>query len=95
MGSLEEMYSCLSDVKGLKAIIINNVSTRMAMDAGAKIRSSISLDKIAETVAVKIEVRIAWLIIQFRRKQSCFAVKLELEQQRECQRCLLPVFLKN
>ena len=50
MGSLEEMYSCLSDVKGLKAIIINNVSTRMAMDAGAKIRSSISLDKIAETV---------------------------------------------
>ena len=32
----ENVASCLSDVKGLKAIIINNVSTRMAMDAGAK-----------------------------------------------------------
>ena len=50
MGSLEELHSCLSDVKGLKAIIINNVSTRMAMDVGAKIRASVSLDKIAETV---------------------------------------------
>ena len=50
MGSLEELHSCLSDVKGLKAIIINNVSTRMAMDAGSKIRASVSLDKIAEAV---------------------------------------------
>lgn len=50
MGSLEELHGCLSDVKGLKAIIINNVSTRLAIDTGAKIRAEMELEKIAKNV---------------------------------------------
>lgn len=68
MGSLEDIYAYLENVSNVDLGIINNVSTKLALDIGSMILDGNSIDQILEEASIRNQHR--YKIISNRKKQN-------------------------